>query len=109
MSLPFTTTRALQLAPIAVWATMSPQSADPICTYSDVGLCVGDGLGGGVGGGLGEGVGLGDGEGMGVAACEGCGLALAVPPNGLQAADNKRAAAASDSQGRMGASLATGP
>lgn len=95
----------MQLAPTSVWAVMSPQSADTICTNSDVAFGVGDGLGDGVG----VGVGLGEGEGLGVATGDGCGLALAVPPNGLQAAENKRAAAATDSQGRMGASLATGP
>jgi hypothetical protein len=86
---------------------MSPQSADVISTYSPVGVGEGDGLGDGVG--VGDGLGLGDGEGLGVAAGDGCGLALAVPPNGLQAADSTSATAATDSQGRMGASLATGP
>jgi hypothetical protein len=68
---------------------------------------VGAGLGGGVG--VGDGVGVGNGEGLGVATGDGCGLALAVPPNGLQADDSNSAAAARYSQGRMGASLATGP
>jgi hypothetical protein len=67
---------------------------------------VGDGLGDGVG--VGDGVGLGDGEGLGLATGDGCGLAVAVPPNGLQAADSKSAAAAMAGQGRMGANLATG-
>ena len=95
----------MQLAPTSVWAVMSPQSADTICTNSDVAFGVGDGLGDGVG--VGEGVGLGDG--LGIAAGDGVGLAVAVPPNGLQAADSSSRAAATGSQGRMGASLATGP
>jgi hypothetical protein len=78
-------------------------------TGSDLGGDGGGGVGVGLGDGVGVGVGLGDGEGLGIDTGDGDGFAVAVPPNGLQAADNKRAAAASDSQGRMGASLATGP
>ena len=73
------------------------------------GSVFGDGaaLGVGLGDGVGVGLGLGDGEGLGIAA--GDGLALAVPPNGLQPARTKSDTAAIDNQGRMGASLATGP
>jgi hypothetical protein len=85
---------------------MSPQSADTICTNSDVVFGVGDGLGDGVG--VGNGVGLGDEDGLGAVAGDGVGLAVAVPPNGLHAVNSNRAAAAIDSHGRMGASLATG-
>jgi hypothetical protein len=76
-------------------------------TASDVGG--GEGTGVGLGDGVGEGVGLGNGEGVGVATGDGCGLAVAVPPNELHAATAKSSVAAKDSQGRMGASLATGP
>ena len=69
----------------------------------------GEGVGVGLGDGVGLGAGLGDGEGLGLATGDGCGLAVAVPPNGLQAAGSKSRAAAMGSQGRMGASLATGP
>ena len=72
-----------------------------------------------VGGGEGTGVGLandvgvveeiGDGEGLRVASGDGYGVAVAVPPKGLHAARSKSRAAAMGSQGRMGASLATGP
>ena len=70
---------------------------------------MGDGLGDGVGVGVGDGVGLGDGEGLGIAAGDGVGLAAAVPPNGLQAAKRSIGAATITNEGRMGASLATGP
>jgi hypothetical protein len=86
---------------------MSPQSADVIWTYSDVAFGVGDGLGDGVG--VGDGVGLGDGEGLGTAAGDGDWFAVAFPPNGLQAAKSRIGSAPISHDGRMGASLATGP
>jgi hypothetical protein len=71
----------------------------------------GDGTGVGLGDGVGVGEEIGDGEGLGVATGDGCGLALAVPPNGLHAARRRSTSRAAEmgSQGRMGASLATGP
>ena len=68
----------------------------------------GEGTGVGLGDGVGVGEEMGDGEGLGVATGDGCGLAVAVPPNGLHA-DRSMSRAAMGSQGRMGASLATGP
>jgi hypothetical protein len=76
-------------------------------TGSEVGG--GDGRGDGLGDGVGVGVGLGEGEGLGDATGDGCGLAVAVAPNGLQATKSKSGTAAISNQGRMGASLATGP
>ena len=69
----------------------------------------GEGTGVGLGDGVRVGEEIGDGEGLGVASGDGCGVAVAVPPKGLHAARSKSRAAAMGSQGRMGASLATGP